>query len=230
MRVLALFAVLLATSAAQEPPAAPPAATAPYRIGGGVTAPTVTHKVEPEYSKEAARARFEGTVILFVVVDQDGKPTNLKVIRPLGLGLDQKAIEAVEQWRFKPGMKEGRPVAVQATIEVNFRMYKGWRLTDISFRTPEGVSRPVITRQKYPPPPREGRASIALSFDVDEHGNPTHLHVEKSSDRKQEAELLAAVRDWVFTPGLKNGKAVVVPCVVSFVLGEGALEPRVGDK
>jgi len=55
-------------------------------------------------------------------VDEKGNPRELKVIRPLGLGLDQKAIEAVEKWKFKPGMKDGKPVAVQATIEVNFRL------------------------------------------------------------------------------------------------------------
>jgi protein TonB len=94
----------------------------PYRIGGGVSPPSVILKVEPEYSEEARKAKFQGTVILFVVVDEKGNPRELKVIRPLGLGLDQKAIEAVEKWKFRPGMKDGKPVAVQATIEVNFRL------------------------------------------------------------------------------------------------------------
>jgi periplasmic protein TonB len=93
-----------------------------YRIGGGVSAPSVIFKVEPEYSEEARKAKFQGTVILFVIVDEKGNPRDLKVIRPLGLGLDQKAIEAVEKWKFSPGKKDGKPVAVQATIEVNFRL------------------------------------------------------------------------------------------------------------
>jgi protein TonB len=93
-----------------------------YRIGGGVSPPTVVFKVEPEYSEEARKAKFQGTVVLFVVVDEKGNPRDLKVIRPLGLGLDQKAIEAVEKWRFNPGKKDGKPVPVQATIEVNFRL------------------------------------------------------------------------------------------------------------
>ena len=79
-------------------------------------------KVEPEYSEEARKAKFQGTVVLMVVVDEKGNPRDLKVIRPLGLGLDQKAIEAVEKWKFRPGMKDGKAVAVQATIEVNFRL------------------------------------------------------------------------------------------------------------
>lgn len=93
-----------------------------YRIGGGVSAPGLLYKVEPEYSEEARKAKFQGTVTLLVIVDEKGNPKDVKVIRPLGLGLDQKAIEAVEKWRFRPGMKDGKPVPVQATIEVNFRL------------------------------------------------------------------------------------------------------------
>lgn len=93
-----------------------------YRIGGGVSAPVPIYKPEPEYSEEARKAKFQGTVVLFIVVDEKGNPRDLKVIRPLGLGLDQKAIEAVTKWKFRPGMKDGHPVPVQATIEVNFRL------------------------------------------------------------------------------------------------------------
>ena len=93
-----------------------------YRIGGGVSPPSVLHKVEPEYSEEARKAKWQGTVVLQLVVDDKGRPQNLKVMRSLGLGLDQKAIEAVEKWTFKPGMKDGKPVPVIATIEVNFRL------------------------------------------------------------------------------------------------------------
>jgi protein TonB len=93
-----------------------------YKIGGGVSAPTVLFKVEPEYSEEARKAKFQGTVVLSVVVDEKGNPKDLKVMRALGLGLDQKALEAVEKWKFRPGLKDGRPVPVYATIEVNFRL------------------------------------------------------------------------------------------------------------
>jgi TonB family protein len=93
-----------------------------YRIGGGVTAPTVLLQVEPEYSEEARKAKYQGTVVLSLVVDEAGKAQNIKVVRSLGLGLDQKAIEAVEKWKFKPGMKDGKAVPVIASIEVNFRL------------------------------------------------------------------------------------------------------------
>ena len=94
----------------------------PFRVGGGVTAPVVLHKVEPEYSEEARKAKYQGTVLLYIEVDANGHATNIKVQRSLGLGLDEKAIEAVKQWKFKPGYKDGKPVTVAATIEVNFRL------------------------------------------------------------------------------------------------------------
>ncbi len=93
-----------------------------YRIGGGVSPPSILYKVEPEYSEEARKAKFQGTVLLYVVVDEKGNPRDIKILRPLGLGLDQKAVEAVEKWKFTPGKKDGKPVPVQAQIEVNFRL------------------------------------------------------------------------------------------------------------
>lgn len=93
-----------------------------FRVGGGVSAPSVLFKVEPEYSEEARKAKFQGTVVLSIIVDPTGKARDIRVIKPLGLGLDEKAIEAVLKWRFKPGLKDGAAVPVQATVEVNFRL------------------------------------------------------------------------------------------------------------
>ena len=93
-----------------------------FRIGAGVSAPALLYKVEPEYSEEARKSKYQGTVVLRVVIDASGRAVNPEVVRSLGLGLDEKAIEAVKKWRFKPGYKDGRPVAVVAQIEVNFRL------------------------------------------------------------------------------------------------------------
>ena len=94
-----------------------------YRVGGGVSAPRAIYDPDPEYSEEARKAKFQGTVLLWVVVGADGRPRDIHVQRPLGMGLDEKAVEAVKQWKFAPSMKDGRPVAVQVNIEVNFRLY-----------------------------------------------------------------------------------------------------------
>src|SRR6185369_10221813 len=93
-----------------------------FRVGGGVSAPALLFKKEPEYSEEARKAKYQGTVLLYIEVDPSGKATNMKVVRSLGLGLDEKAMEAVKQWKFKPGYKDGKAVTVAATIEVNFRL------------------------------------------------------------------------------------------------------------
>jgi protein TonB len=93
-----------------------------YRAGNGVSQPTLISKVEPEYSEEARKAKHQGVVVLQIVVDTKGNAVGARVIRSLGLGLDEKAIEAVEKWKFKPGFKDGKPVAVAATVEVNFRL------------------------------------------------------------------------------------------------------------
>jgi periplasmic protein TonB len=93
-----------------------------YRIGGGVSPPAVVFKVEPEYSEEARKAKFQGSVLLSIIVDASGKPRDVRVTRTCGLGLDEKAVEAVMKWRFRPGLKDGKPVPVVATVEVNFRL------------------------------------------------------------------------------------------------------------
>jgi protein TonB len=93
-----------------------------YKIGGGVSQPILITKIEPEYSEEARKAKWQGTVQLEIVVDEHGMPRDVRVKRSLGLGLDQKAMEAVMKWRFKPGIKDGKPVPVIATVEVNFRL------------------------------------------------------------------------------------------------------------
>jgi TonB family protein len=94
-----------------------------FRVGGGVSAPRALQTPDPEYSEEARKAKYQGTVVLWLIVDPSGRPQNVKVARSLGMGLDQKAIEAVRQWKFEPAMKDGRPVAVQINVEVNFRLY-----------------------------------------------------------------------------------------------------------
>jgi protein TonB len=93
-----------------------------FRVGGGVSQPAVIFKVDPEYSEEARKAKYSGTVTLAVIVDAEGKARDIHVVKSLGMGLDEKAIEAVEKWKFRPGMKGGQAVNVRATIEVNFRL------------------------------------------------------------------------------------------------------------
>jgi periplasmic protein TonB len=94
-----------------------------YRVGGGVSAPRTLYAPDPEYSEEARKAKWQGTVVLWVVIGPDGRPRDVRVQRSLGMGLDEKAIEAVRSWKFEPAKKDGQPVAVQVNVEVNFRLY-----------------------------------------------------------------------------------------------------------
>jgi TonB family protein len=96
------------------------------RIGPGVTPPRVLHKLEPEYSPDARADHVQGTVIFQLVVSDKGRPTNISVISPLGFGLDERALAAIEKWEFAPGMKEGKPVKILATVEVSFRFPQLW--------------------------------------------------------------------------------------------------------
>ncbi len=94
-----------------------------FRVGEcGGSAPSIVFKVDPEYSQEARQAKLQGTVLLNLVVQRDGTVGNVQVVQSLGQGLDEKAIEAVRQWRFNPGMRNGQPVDVAAIIEVTFRL------------------------------------------------------------------------------------------------------------
>jgi TonB family protein len=92
------------------------------KVGGGTSAPKLISKQEPEYSEEARAAKLQGTVVLRVIIGSDGQPYGLTLVQSLGLGLDEQAAEAVSQWKFMPGTRDGMPVSVEATIEVNFRL------------------------------------------------------------------------------------------------------------
>ena len=87
-----------------------------YRVGPGVKPPTLASKVEPEYSEDARAAKYQGTVVLYVEIGTDGLAHNLSVVKSLGLGLDEKALEAINKWRFHPGTRDGNPVTVAATL------------------------------------------------------------------------------------------------------------------
>jgi periplasmic protein TonB len=94
-----------------------------YKVGGGISAPQALSTPDPEYTEEARNAKTQGTCVLWLIVDQQGHPRDIKVVRGLGNGLDAKAIEAVKQWRFQPAVKDGQPVNVQISVEVAFHLY-----------------------------------------------------------------------------------------------------------
>ena len=94
-----------------------------FRPGRGVTPPRPIYSPDPEFSEEARKAKYQGTCVLGLVVDANGRPTSIRVVTSLGMGLDEKAIEAVKTWRFEPAMRDGHPVAVAINLEVDFHLY-----------------------------------------------------------------------------------------------------------
>ncbi len=89
---------------------------------GRVSQPVLLRKVDPDYSEQARTAKIQGMVLVRLDVDEHGDPGNLRIARGLGLGLDEKALEAIAQWKFRPGMRDGRPVVMPALVEVQFRL------------------------------------------------------------------------------------------------------------
>jgi protein TonB len=104
-----------------ESQSGPPGIGSVHR-GRGVTPPQLVFKVEPEFSEEARKAKHQGVVVLSIEVDASGNVRNIRVQQSLGLGLDEKAIEAVSRWRFRPGLFDGKAAATEATVQVNFQL------------------------------------------------------------------------------------------------------------
>ena len=180
--------------------------------GTGVQAPSPISKVDPAYSEEAFIAKIQGTVVIGLVVQKDGSPTDIRALRPLGFGLDEKAIEAIAQWRFKPGMKEGQPVSVIATIELTFRLPQ-WRTESFSVPSREIATRPSIVKDEFPPTPG-GPQKIFVTFllDVNDQGIPENIRIEKSSDKQWENAALLALSQWRFSPALRDNQPVRASC------------------
>lgn len=94
-----------------------------YKVGSGISEPKPLDTPDPEYTEEARRAKIQGTCILWLIIDAEGHPRDIRVVHGLGYGLDAKALESVKQWRFEPARKDGQLVNVQVSVEVGFRLY-----------------------------------------------------------------------------------------------------------
>lgn len=184
---------------------------------GEATPPRIIKKSELDYSEEARESRLNGTVTVQVAVGEDGIPRESRIVKPLGLGLDEKALENVATWRFKPGIRYGAAVTDHVTIEMNFRVgsMSSWHLDSALCNSSDGASRPTVIHSSFPSdsPISKKEVSVALSFDVDETGIPSNLHVEKSSDGSREKEVIATMREWRF----KSGDPLPVRCTWEFV-------------
>jgi TonB family protein len=200
------------------------AQTAVFRPGPDINAPFVIAKAMPAYTEEARLAKLEGGVLLSLVVGADGQPRDVQVTRPLGLGLDESAVESVRAWQFKPGARNGIPVDVRVNEEVFFRSPRtlwDWHVVRVVFQPPALATRPVLIQAKFPATvDEEQNASVTIGCDVGPNGIPLNAHVVKSSDARWESQLLAAVgKNWRFRPASIDGQPVTTPAWFEFVRG-----------
>jgi TonB family protein len=234
------FAALLCASlaAAQQTPSSTPPQTAPAptdptlpsvdqtpapsKIGGRVSAPVVIHSVEAEFSDYARRKQICGVNLVSLIVDANGMPQNVHIARSLEPSLDEKALEAVRQYRFKPAMKDGAtPVPVQITVEINFRLYsKNGACTPRQPIFPSGsatpsdrVDPPVLISKiapNYTDDARKKRitGAVTLQMTIDAEGIPQNVHVVQGLDPGLDSNAVEAVKQWRYKPATKNGVPV----------------------
>jgi TonB family protein len=200
MPLLAQDAATPATSTTT--PATAPASestTAPLRrIGGSVSSPIVVRQVPPQFSDEARQKKFMGVVLVNLIVDSRGNPQNVHVLRGVGMGLDEKAVEAIRQYRFKPAMENGKPVAVQLNVEVNFQIFDGPKILHSVPLEPSDEA-------------RQAHASgvILVALTIDPQGLPQKVHVEHGVGLNMDERAVEAVRQYRFQPFLdQNGQPV----------------------
>jgi hypothetical protein len=200
-------------------------------------------KIPADYSEEAKIAELEGTVLLEGLIGKDGIAHDLSVLRPLGLGLDEKAIDSVRQWLFMPGRTAERSV-----IAVDFLLsskLSRWHLVRVEFSPPAGGVRPAFLSAPYPGGTgvlgnaaiEEGQllgamgrqATATVSFDVNELGVPVNIQARASSETTWGAEAAALLSEWRFKPGMKDGQPVSVPCSIDLMWGPRNLTARMVD-
>lgn len=220
MRLLPGLLLACAAALCQE---VAPKTGGPVPVRNGVTPPKVAHTVSAANSGEAQLARLHGTVVLDALVGENGLARDIRVVRSMGMGLDENAIEAVKsnRWWFTPGMNNGVPVTATTTVEVNVGFSDAdWSLTSAKFDTPAGADRPVLIRAPYPSLSRlnEKHGTVTVSLDITREGIPENLHAERSSDSALENEAMSIARDWRFRPAKQDGNPIPVHCTLDFVV------------
>jgi TonB family protein len=206
--------------------------------------------VPPDYTDEARTAKLEGTVLLEGTIGGDGAAHDLTVLRPLGLGLDEKAIDAVRQWLFVPNQANGQSISMRNLIAVDFFLSSNlsrWHLVGVTFDPPTGSTRPEFLSTVYPPgagivlrPEIIDRGSIlvaigrpataTLGFDIDEQGRPANIRVQGESDTMWGSQAVALVSAWRFKPGMKDSRQVSVPCSIDLMWGPRNITSVVVDR
>ena len=191
-----------------------------------IIAATVIKRVEPEYSSEARAAKLDGTLTVYVDIETSGKPSNVQVIQGLGMGLDEKAIEAVKQWEFQPAMSAGMPVKSAQGVELSFRLGAENELrvrhTSYAVQRKEKrdtiLTKPVLSKYLRPDPSvcSDWNGSlISASFQIDEKGVPTSIRIDGPNTRLFSDDI----QEWRFEPARSNDKTTTSTATFTFQCG-----------
>jgi TonB family protein len=204
------------------------------RIGGDVIGPVLIYVPEPEYTELARQDKVQGFVLISLVVDEQGLPQHVHVSRGLGDGLNEKALEAVRQYRFNPASENGKPVAVYLNVEVNFELAASpaqiRERIEATLKAQEaqaygdalqpkavggGVIGPIPIYQPSPTFSEEAKKDkfsgvVAVSLIVDATGKPQNVHVTKGVGMGLDEKAVEAVKQYRFKPATENGKPVAV--------------------
>ena len=188
-------------------------------------------RVEPKYTEEARQAQLEGTVALYVEVPPYGIAENVRVLRSLGLGLEEKAVEAVRQWRFEPATRDGELVTAATIVLVDFHLPADVKMTmglankamtagqiyrvgpDSGVTSPEALSRvePTYTEQGRD---AHRQGVVVLYFEITSEGRPQNIQVLRSVGLGLDESAQESLRQWTYKPAMKDGKPVTVMLTV----------------
>jgi TonB family protein len=200
--------------------------------------PVVRHRVEPEYSLEARAAGLEGDLMLYLEVEADGKPTNMRVIQGLGMGLDENALAAVRQWQFQPASVGSTPTRVAQSVEFPFRLNPSgaWRIRHTAYAVmredeyhSEPVEKPVLIAYSSPKadacgPPGE---VVVARFDIDKQGAPAAIRVVSASSSAAGSAVSTAAQRWKFRSPLGSGHPRAASATFTLACGTEALSNAV---
>jgi TonB family protein len=192
------------------------------KIGDGVSVPLPIYIVDAQYSPEARAAQFSGVVLVGLVVDPQGLPRDVHVVRSVGMGLDERAVEAVRQYRFRPAMEHNKPVPAALNVEVNFRSDNkpdaisksaGAAVAASRVTLPDGASAPVLIHSVEPEFTEEARKAklmgvVLVNFTVDRRGRPQNVHVLRGVGHGLDGKAVEAVRQYRFKPAMKDSQPV----------------------
>jgi TonB family protein len=196
--------------------------------------PELVSSVDPEYSDEARKLKLSGRVVVSLTVDEKGRPRNVRAVQGPGHGLDEKAVKAVKQYRFKPALKDGKPVPAQIMFDVSFQTYSGnesppviWALTPPSgqaapelppgpaFATrtalinrPPELIHPVVPEYSDEARARKMNATVIVGLTVDEKGYPQDVHIIHRAGHGLDEEAVKCVQQYRFNPALKDSQPV----------------------